>query len=115
MRIEYTVPPDDNMAIEIRLPDGTLANDAAVQYVPEPVVGMKVVAVGRFRATGNSGRVEEADVVFDLKKGTFVILPKRLHAAGFDFDKPPEEDNAEPSEVVKRGGPDIPDSPVQRR
>ena len=112
MKIKYTPPALDNMRVEVMLPDGTLSNTAVLEYVPEPVVGMKTVPVGKFRAVGNSGREEEADVVFDLRKGTFVILPKRLHSEGFDFDKPPEP---VVPEVVKRGGPEIPDSPVQRR
>jgi hypothetical protein len=118
MRVEYLIPAADNMRVDITLPDASIVHDVKLQYVPEPVVGLKTVPVGKFRAVGNSGRVEEADVVFDLKKATFVILPKRLHTEGFDFDKP-EDDTTETVEtsqaIIKRGGPEVSDSPVSRR
>ena len=88
MHIEYMTPPKDDIAVCVTLVDGTHADYAHCLYTPEPVVGLRMIPVGKFKAIGTSGRVEEATVQFDLRKGEFVIQPKKLVAGGFDFDKP---------------------------
>ena len=99
MHIEYTTPAKDDIDVCVTLTDGTHSAYAHCLYTPAPVVGLRLVTVGKFKATGNSGRVEEATVQFDLRKGEFVIQPKRLVAGGFDFDKPaqPEPAQTEPA------------------
>lgn len=102
MRIKYTLPAAENMEIVV---DSPLADNrpTACEYIPEPLAGLRYIPVGKFKAVGNNGRVEEAVVQFDVRKGEFVIQPKKLVAAGFDFDKPPEvpaaEQPAEPKAV----------------
>jgi hypothetical protein len=96
MRIEYSTPRSDDMSVSIRLADGTLAittdenvaTTAVCAYEPEPIAGYSTIGVGKFRATGQGGRVVDAEVVFDLRRGTFVIRPKKLESEGFEFDKP---------------------------
>jgi hypothetical protein len=89
MHIEYTTPQADYLDVAVTLtePDGT---DGAAEcvYKPEPVVGLRMIPAGKFKAIGRSGRVEEAVVLFDIRKSEFVIQPKKLVAGGFDFDKP---------------------------
>lgn len=98
MQIEYTTPQADYLDVEVTLtePDG-MVGAAECLYKPEPIAGLRMIPVGRFKATGQSGRVEEATVQFDLRKCEFVIQPKKLVAGGFDFDKPtqPEPTQAE--------------------
>ena len=108
MRIEYSTPRGDDMfEVAIKLADGTyasttdenIATAAVCSYVPEPIAGVSVISVGRFRAIGQGGRVVDADVVFDLRRHAFVIKPKKLESEGFDFDKPlvPEALERQPS------------------
>ena len=105
MQIEYTTPAKEDIAVCVTLTDGTHAPHAHCLYTPAPVVGLRLVTVGKFKATGNSGRVEEATVQFDLRKGEFVIQPKRLVAGGFDFDKPVQP---EPAETPAEAAPSAP-------
>jgi hypothetical protein len=94
MQIEYTTPSKEDIEVCVTLPGGEHAPYAHCLYLPQPIVGLRLVTVGKFRATGNSGRVEEATVQFDLRKGEFVIQPKKLVAGGFDFDKPAQPEPA---------------------
>ena len=91
MQIEYKTPQADYLAVSVMLDDvaQTVTDESAVcLYQPEAVVGLRAIPVGKFTALGDSGRVEEALVLFDIRKGEFVIQPKKLVAGGFDFDKP---------------------------
>lgn len=106
MHIEYTTPAKEDIDVCVTLTDGTHSPFAHCLYTPQPVVGLRLVTVGKFKATGNSGRVEEATVQFDLRKGEFVIQPKRLVAGGFDFDKPAQAESGETATVT-------PDTPPQ--
>lgn len=108
MQIEYTTPANDDIDVCVTLTDGTHSAYAHCLYTPSPVVGLRLVTVGKFKATGNSGRVEEATVQFDLRKGEFVIQPKRLVAGGFDFDKP-----VQPETVAIESATKDPQSPAQ--
>jgi len=95
MKIEYTTPPTDAMKVAVctTSPDGETSSVVAPEsalctYMPVPFKGIRDIPVGKFKAVGDSGRIEEASVVFDLKRGEFVIKPKQLVADGFAFDKP---------------------------
>ncbi len=98
MQIEYTTPQADYLSVMVTIDNaGTVlaASDGPAEcvYKPEAVVGLKAIPVGKFTARGDSGRLEEATVLFDLRKGEFVIQPKKLIAGGFDFDKPPQPES----------------------
>lgn len=112
MQIEYTTPAKEDIEVCVTLLDGTHASYAHCLYTPEPVVGAKLVTVGKFKATGNSGRVEEATVQFDLRKGEFVIQPKKLVAGGFDFDKPSQPEPAATTPVAADTQPPAPPAPA---
>lgn len=98
MQIEYTTPQADYLSVMVMI-DATdtmlTAADGPAEcvYKPEAIVGLKAIPVGKFTARGDSGRVEEATVLFDLRKSEFVIQPKKLVAGGFDFDKPPQPES----------------------
>lgn len=113
MQIEYTTPQADYLDVEVTLtgPDGAV-DAAECVYKPEAVVGLKAISVGKFTARGSSGRVEEAVVLFDLRKSEFVIQPKKLVAGGFDFDKPAAPDAiAETPDIAAAATPS--DPPMQ--
>ena len=98
MQIEYATPQADYLSVMVTIDaaDTVLTpsdGPAECVYKPEAIVGLKAIPVGRFTARGDSGRVEEATVVFDLRKSEFVIQPKKLVAGGFDFDKPPQPES----------------------
>lgn len=112
MQIEYTTPAKEDIDVCVTLTDGTHSPHAHCLYTPAPVVGLRLVTVGKFKATGNSGRVEEATVQFDLRKGEFVIQPKRLVAGGFDFDKPVQPETAETTPPTSDAAPQVQATPA---
>lgn len=122
MQIEYTTPQADYLAVTVTLDDTDTQltaseGPAECVYRPEAVVGLRAIPVGKFTARGDSGRVEEATVLFDLRKGEFVIQPKKLVAGGFDFDKPaqpePAQTDAAATEpAAKDTQPPVPPAPA---
>lgn len=110
MQIEYTTPQADYLDVKVTLTEGDgMVGAAECLYKPEPVVGLRMIPVGKFKATGNSGRVEEATVQFDLRKCEFVIQPKKLVAGGFDFDKPSQPEPSEtPADTAASSAPTPP-------
>ncbi len=93
MKIEYRAPVNQHIGIAASVQKagekaGDTVESVLCTYTPEPVDGAKIISAGHFKAIGDSGRVEQAEVVFDLRRKMFVLRPKRLIAGGFDFDKP---------------------------
>lgn len=102
MRIEYRLPgPADNVNITAHATDDAVEAPVLCVYTPEAVAGARRIFVGRFKAVGAGGRVEEAAVFFDLRRAEFIIQPKKIVAEGFNFDKLPEKEPETSTESVK--------------
>jgi len=122
MQLIFTLTGTDENLIAVTAKGEAITGFQRLVIEPEPVVGKRYIPIGRLKALGNSGREVLTDIVFDTRKGEFLIRPKKLDPKGFEFDRSEvaaygvvsaaaEEPAAEPEETfgipappIKRGG-----------